>query len=100
MTDPVPETVENLSSGIYNNLITSIVQDIVARETAKQRLLNSRYPNLVPYVRDDTGQLDISGNPKAQESSKYFTCKNCGREVSANRFAAHLERCLGRGGRR
>lgn len=94
------QTVESLSSGIYDNLITSIIQNIVAKETAKQRLLNARYPDIKAYVHDDLGNLDINGNPKSQESSKYFTCKNCGREISANRFAAHLERCLGRGGRR
>ena len=101
MTAAGNETVESLSVGIYDNLITSLVQDIVARETAKQRLLNARYPDAVPYHRDDTGALDIHGQPKTQESSRYFMCKNCGREISANRFAAHLERCLGgRGGRR
>ncbi|GMM57474.1 SAGA histone acetyltransferase complex subunit [Maudiozyma humilis] len=95
------ETVESLSAGIYSNLISALVQDLVARETAKQRLLAARYPGAQPYHRDDTGALDIHGQPKTQESSRYFLCKNCGREISANRFAAHLERCLGgRGGRR
>lgn len=100
MSESSPETVESLSSGIYNNLVTSIIQDIVAKEKTKQQLLNARYQNLSPYRHDDTGKLDINGKPKLQESSRYFNCKNCSREISANRFAAHLERCLSRGNRR
>lgn len=97
MTD---QTIDSVSEGIYHNLITSIVQDIVSQEYARFQLITSRYPDLKPYHRDDTGTYDINGLPKKQESSRYFSCKNCGREVSANRFAAHLQRCLERGGGR
>lgn len=91
------ETIESVSISIFHNLITTLIQDIVAKETTKQQLLRSRYPNLKPYYYDPNHQLDISGKPKVQESSQYLHCDNCDRDVSANRFAAHLQRCLSRG---
>ncbi|CCE90270.1 SAGA histone acetyltransferase complex subunit SGF11 TDEL_0B01410 [Torulaspora delbrueckii] len=94
------ETVETISHGIYHNLITTLIQDLVARETTKEQLLRARYPDLKPYYRSPDHQLDINGKPKQQESSQYLHCDNCDRDVSANRFAAHLQRCLGRGSRR
>lgn len=94
------ETKESVSEGIYHNLITTLIQDIVAKETTKQQLLRSRYPNLKPYCYDPSHQLDINGLPKQQESSQYLQCENCNRDISANRFAAHLQRCLSRGARR
>ncbi|QLL34770.1 hypothetical protein HG536_0H01450 [Torulaspora globosa] len=96
----MPELMESMSNGIFHNLITTLIQDLVARETSKEQLLRARYPDLKPYHYSTDHQLDIHGKPKQQESSHYLHCDNCGRDVSANRFAAHLQRCLGRGSRR
>lgn len=38
---------------------------------------------------------DIFGNEKVPDSARYFTCTNCSRKISGNRFAAHIDRCLG-----
>lgn len=38
---------------------------------------------------------DIFGNEKQSDSSRYFTCDNCSRKIAGNRFAAHIDRCLG-----
>ncbi|QLG71790.1 hypothetical protein HG535_0C01390 [Zygotorulaspora mrakii] len=94
------ETIESMSKGIFHNLITTIIQDIVARETTRQQLLRARYPDLKPYFYDPKHELDVFGQPKQQESSHYISCSNCSRKVSANRFAAHLQRCLSRGARK
>ncbi|CCF59552.1 hypothetical protein KAFR_0H01420 [Kazachstania africana CBS 2517] len=95
------ETIDSISQKIYENLLSSMIQDITSMEFHKNRLLNARYPNLKPYYHDSSGKLDINGMAKQQESSQYFFCSNCNREVSSNRFAAHLQRCLNRGdGRR
>ncbi|CCC69225.1 hypothetical protein NCAS_0C02350 [Naumovozyma castellii] len=94
------ETIESASNGILHNLLTTIIQDIVAKERVNSQVLNTRYPNIKPYFYDPNGNLDINGQPKRQESSQYFHCVNCGREISANRFAAHLQRCYSRGSRR
>lgn len=95
-----PLTVQSISESIYNNLLTTLVQDIVSRTTTQEQMLRHRYgDNLVPYQYDPSGKLDIRGMAKQQDSSVYFTCENCKRNVSANRFAAHLERCLTRGRR-
>lgn len=93
-------TIDSISEQIIGNLLSSIIQDIVSRETVRQKQLHDRYPGLKPYYYDPNGVLDLNGLPKQQESSQYFHCQNCKREISANRFAAHLQRCLNRGPRR
>ncbi|AET38266.1 SAGA histone acetyltransferase complex subunit SGF11 Ecym_2546 [Eremothecium cymbalariae DBVPG len=93
-------TIVSVSETIYNNLITSMVQDIVSRITSQKQLLDSRYPDMSPLFYDPQGKLDIHGQPKIQESSIYFRCNNCDRDISANRYAAHLERCMSRGNRK
>lgn len=95
-----PATVEAISENIIGNLLHSMIQDIVSREIVKQKQLQTRYPDMKPYYYDPNGILDFNGLPKQQESSQYFLCQNCNREISANRFAAHLQRCLNRGSRR
>lgn len=80
--------------------MTTIIQDIVSREVVQRKQINARYPDYKQYHYDPSGKLDIDGLTKQQESSQYFHCKNCGRDVSANRFAAHLQRCLNSRGRR
>ncbi|SCU95304.1 LANO_0E09956g1_1 [Lachancea nothofagi CBS 11611] len=93
-------TIETTSRSIYENLITSMIQDVVARTTTQAQTLRSRYgDNPEPYYYDKSGNLDIHGMPKQQDSTIYFHCDNCNRDVSANRFAAHIERCLSRGRR-
>ncbi|AMD22581.1 HHL189Cp [Eremothecium sinecaudum] len=93
-------TILTMAEDIYYNLVTSIVQDIVSRATSQNQFLNARYPNNPTLNYDPNGKLDIYGRQKQQESSIYFRCNNCDRDISANRFAAHLERCMSRGGRR
>lgn len=93
-------TVESVSQSIYENLLTTLIQDIVSRTTTEEQLLRARYnQSLSPYYYEKSGALDIHGNPKQQDSSVYFHCDRCNRDVSANRFAAHVERCLTRGRR-
>lgn len=89
-------TVDDVSESLLHNLIRNLVQDIVSQETVRNQRLLKQYPNYNPYVYDSSGQKDVNGQVKQQESSQYFSCQNCNREISANRFAAHLERCLNR----
>ncbi|EDO14736.1 hypothetical protein Kpol_333p6 [Vanderwaltozyma polyspora DSM 70294] len=88
------QSIDSMSISIYENLISTMIQDIVSREVVHQKQMQSRYPQLKQYSIDPNGNIDINGNTKQQDSSQYFHCKNCGRDVSANRFAAHLQRCL------
>lgn len=43
---------------------------------------------------------DIYGQDKAKlkssETSRYFTCDNCGRKIAGGRFAQHMTKCLER----
>ncbi|CEP61959.1 SAGA histone acetyltransferase complex subunit SGF11 LALA0_S04e04522g [Lachancea lanzarotensis] len=93
-------TIEGTSHSIFDNLISCMIQDIVARTTTQAHALRFRYgDDPKPYHYDKSGNLDIHGRPKQLDSAIYFHCDNCNREVSANRFAAHVERCLSRGRR-
>ncbi|SCU85095.1 LADA_0D05688g1_1 [Lachancea dasiensis] len=93
-------TIESTSQSIYDNLLSTMIQDIVARSTTQAKTLRARYgDNSTTYYYDKSGALDINGMPKQQDSAIYFHCTHCGRDVSANRFAAHVERCLSRGRR-
>ncbi|CUS24418.1 LAQU0S16e01266g1_1 [Lachancea quebecensis] len=93
-------TIDTVSQSIFENLLTTMIQDIVARTTTQAQTLRARYGGIPkPYFHDKSGTLDINGMPKQQESSIYFHCDNCSRDVSVNRFAAHVERCLTRGRR-
>lgn len=33
---------------------------------------------------------------KANETSRYFSCENCGRKIAGGRFAQHVNKCLER----
>ncbi|CDO93791.1 unnamed protein product [Kluyveromyces dobzhanskii CBS 2104] len=92
-------TTESLADSIYQNLLSSIIQDIISRQTVKKKLLQLQFPDATPYYSDPSGTLDIHGNAKQADSALYVECNVCGREVSGNRFAAHLVRCLSRGKR-
>lgn len=92
-------TKEEVAQELYDNLVSTLLQDIVARETTAYQIINSRYKKLPEYKYDPNGKTDINGNSKQSEGSIYLSCDNCSREISANRFAAHLQRCLGRGRR-
>jgi len=61
---------------------------------------NSRNPSPNPEVLTrieyyNVVGRDIFGNEKQSDSSRYFTCDNCTRKIAGNRFAAHIDRCLG-----
>lgn len=92
-------TTDSVANSIYHNLLTSIIQDIISRQTTKRRLIQVQFPDAKPYYSDPAGKLDIYGNTKQADSSVYMECNVCGREVSGNRFASHLVRCLSRGKR-
>jgi SAGA-associated factor 11 len=38
---------------------------------------------------------DVFGQEKVADSARYFACVHCGRRIAGNRFAVHLDRCLG-----
>lgn len=92
-------TTDSVADSIYQNILTSIIQDIISRQTVKRKLLKLQFPDVKPYYADPSGTLDIHGKAKQADSAVYIECNVCGREVSGNRFAAHLVRCLSRGRR-
>ncbi|CAH1241904.1 ATXN7L3 [Branchiostoma lanceolatum] len=47
-------------------------------------------------IVDQVG-LDIFGQPVSSKKQYECECPNCGRTISANRFAPHLEKCMGMG---
>ena len=41
-------------------------------------------------------QFKINQKLKQLETSRYFRCLNCGRNIAGGRFASHISKCLER----
>lgn len=53
------------------------------------------------FINDSVSSTkDIYGQDKQKlkmsETSKYFQCENCGRNIAGGRFAQHMTKCLER----
>jgi hypothetical protein len=43
---------------------------------------------------------DVFGRPISHQTpTEFFPCLNCGQRIASSRFAPHLEKCMGKGGR-
>lgn len=78
-------TLNQMSENLYESLIKSIIH-----ENVLQSELNGG-----SKVAIERKVGDIYGHDKTIENGRYFNCDNCGREIAGNRFAAHVDRCLG-----
>lgn len=50
--------------------------------------------NYTLKTKDIYGQDKIK--LKSSETSRYFECGNCGRQIAGGRFALHINKCLDR----
>ncbi|CAK9439184.1 uncharacterized protein LODBEIA_P34080 [Lodderomyces beijingensis] len=98
----------------YRSLAESLLQDMIRNQIRTQTLINytnerAMQTQTVPSAETDSvvKQLnatdptkDIFGQDKsklkAAESSRYFSCENCGRKIAGGRFASHVNKCLER----
>lgn len=90
---------------LYDELITWAIREVAIRY--RHRLAVTRIRNRLATVptsgaRDRDREREAnSQHPELHYSDKNVTatCTNCRSTVSASRYAQHLEKCLGRGGR-
>ncbi|KAG6535592.1 SAGA-associated factor 11-like isoform X1 [Zingiber officinale] len=109
-----PVTIEQRASRCFDDLFESIVVDMasechrIARlgldrnleeEEEELRLsAQARMENLGSSSEYNSKNVaDIFGQTHPAIPSETFDCMNCGRPVTAGRFAPHLEKCMGKG---
>lgn len=94
-------------------MLSAITHEVVAEEILKEQLLRRDFGEALPvsqamanpkakdkqiilrFVMNTGNGKDIFGSDKVSDSSVYFVCDNCGRNIAGSRFAAHINRCLG-----
>ncbi|KAE8727709.1 hypothetical protein F3Y22_tig00005406pilonHSYRG00331 [Hibiscus syriacus] len=105
-----------LSSHFYGDLLDSIIVDVASEchriaklgldhnleeEEEEMRLsAQARARVTDPSNSGETNNkyvVDIFGQTHPSIASEIFECMNCGRSISAGRFAPHLEKCMGKG---
>lgn len=98
-------TVAAVAAHLYKDLIDWAVMD-VAVQFKRNVFLNAeatRQQAIITAARgnDATRLAAPKTTPRLLYSEKNVTveCSNCGSNISASRYAQHVEKCLGRGGR-
>lgn len=100
-TDEVRELLEGTRETLPNGdaKISAPLNSLLVEEAKASAIRKSAgRESLSACVAAGAG-ADIYGNrPKNSAASETIVCTNCGMQLSANRFAPHLERCmLGKG---
>ncbi|RCK64344.1 SAGA-associated factor 11 [Candida viswanathii] len=85
MTDS-PITYQTLAESILDDLLNNII---------KQTTLNS-LTNRIPAAPSKEFIEQDKVKMKQVETSKYWACNNCGRNIAGVRFALHINKCLDR----
>ncbi|QEL58187.1 hypothetical protein SBP28_000195 [Candidozyma auris] len=99
-------TVQSLAESICDDMMTNIIRQVtlntVSRYRTLQQCVEGDYLDAISPTRS-TGNRDIFGNDKTKlknsETSRYFECGKCGRQIAGGRFAQHINKCLERGRR-
>ncbi|XP_042411388.1 SAGA-associated factor 11-like isoform X1 [Zingiber officinale] len=107
-------TIEQRASRCFDDLLESIIVDVasechrIARlgldlnlEVEEEELRLSAQARMAdPSCSSESNSknvVDIFGQTHPPIASETFNCMNCGRPVTAGRFAPHLEKCMGKG---
>ncbi|KAL7012850.1 hypothetical protein ACKWTF_015077 [Chironomus riparius] len=90
-----PANVSYATQYLYDQLVDDVILQIVFR---------SHFESKHPEIYNSDSQDDKKGSSHSEYNSgssgnKLFNCKclNCEKVVSANKFASHLENCMGFG---
>lgn len=103
-TVPCGDDVRSLLEGAAGTLpsdgrrISASLHKLLSEEAVMTaRCAKRSREELAPALAAGSG-MDVFGNRPKQASAETIACTNCGMQLSANRFAPHLERCmLGKG---
>lgn len=91
---PIETPISSTSSFQQNGNLLSAGNSV--NNTNNNSRTSSPNPELLTRIQYyNVMGRDIFGNEKQSDSSRYFTCDNCSRKIAGNRFAAHIDRCLG-----
>ncbi|RCK58233.1 SAGA-associated factor 11 [Candida viswanathii] len=84
MTDS-PITYQTLAESILDDLLNNII-----KQTTLSSLTNRIPAPSKEFIEQDKVKM------KQAETSKYWACNNCGRNIAGVRFALHINKCLDR----
>lgn len=74
----------------YGKAVNSSQATVLKNKVTKEKQIVER----VVFNEASNGR-DVFGNEKVNDSSTYFHCDNCNRNIAGSRFANHINRCLG-----
>lgn len=81
------------------NIIRQVSLSNVSRYRTVCDFVDGEYENVVTNSQYSSNK-DIFGQNKTKlkssETSRYFDCGNCGRQIAGGRFAQHMNKCLER----
>lgn len=90
-----PRELEETSERIFDVLLDEITLELIFESHRSAKIGTDQDEN---KVHDEDNQISSTTDEK-QKKSLDCICSNCKRLVSASRFAPHLEKCMGLGGR-
>ncbi|KAG0239087.1 hypothetical protein BGW41_007930 [Actinomortierella wolfii] len=94
-------SLATLSFEILSDLMDELVLEVVAESHREVTLMRSICPICKTRCRNYVHQagLDIFGQNPQTSNSQTYECVSCQRSYPAQRYAPHLEKCLGLAGR-
>lgn len=94
-------TAAGVAGVLYGDLISWAIRQVVIKYKHRTTVARSRAKIVPPIPSNHTSGISSTNYPDLHYSEKnvHATCSNCEATVSASRYAQHLEKCLGRGGR-
>lgn len=85
---------------MLDNILRQQTLTSVSRYRSMQQTLGESCPKDILYNADPASTKDIFGQDKQKlkvaETSRYFQCENCGRNIAGGRLAQHTTKCLER----
>lgn len=87
---------------MISNIVRQVSLSNISRFRTIKGYVGEKYEDAVTNYRFNSTK-DIYGLEKGKlkiaETSRYFECENCGRQIAGGRFALHVNKCLERGKR-
>jgi hypothetical protein len=92
--------VSSLSESLLNTMIEELALEVVVE--AHRKLCSGKLCLACASPASDlvaTDGYDVLGCARNVTASAFINCSNCSQRISSTRYAPHLEKCMGRGGR-
>lgn len=100
---PNAYTNAGVTGVLYAELVSWAIREVAVRYRHRTSVTRARAKLIAPITMDPTYNTNTNNSSGLQlhyqDKAINATCTNCASTVSASRYAQHLEKCLGRGGR-